>query len=89
VSKVCQGREGAETVGWDEPSFGESHLVLTADGRVYFISAEKSHVIKAGPKFEILATNSLGGSRNGSSPAISGGRIFLRDDQNLYCIGKK
>jgi hypothetical protein len=25
----------------------------------------------------------------GASPAVSGGRIFVRDGESLYCIGKK
>ena len=53
--------------------------IATADGRVYFISTEKSYVITAGPKLEILATNNLGGGNNGSSAAVSGGHIFVRD----------
>ena len=63
--------------------------IATADGRVYFVSAEKSFVIKAGPKFEVLATNDLSGSANGSSPAVSGGKLFVRSNEFLYCIGKK
>lgn len=63
--------------------------IASADGRIYFASAEKSYVIKAGPKFEILATNDLGGSANGSSPAVSTGKLFVRGQEFLYCIGKK
>lgn len=62
----------------------------TADGRVYFVTAAKSYVIKAGPKLEVLAENTLpGGGNLGSSPAVSGGRIFVRDRTALYCVGKK
>ena len=46
-------------------------------------------MIKAGPKLEILGGGTLGGWGNGSSPAVSGGRIFVRDFKFLYCIGKK
>ncbi|OAI46056.1 hypothetical protein AYO44_12040 [Planctomycetaceae bacterium SCGC AG-212-F19] len=64
--------------------------IATADGRVWFLTPGKSHVIKAGPKLEVLATNDLGGGGNtGASPAVAGGRIFLRDSGFLYCIGKK
>jgi outer membrane protein assembly factor BamB len=69
--------------------------VATKDGRIYFASAGKSCVIKAGPKLEVLATNELGeGERNewtrtGPSAAVSEGRIFLRGPQALICIGKK
>ncbi len=72
--------------------------VATADGLVYFLTSGKSHIIKAGPKLEIVATNDLGGygGNNGPSPAIANGRIFVRDAESagtagafLYCIGKK
>jgi hypothetical protein len=35
----------------------------------------------------VLATNDLG-ERFLASPAISGGRIFLRGDRTLFAIGK-
>ena len=61
----------------------------TADGRVYFASAGKSYVLRVGPKLDVLAANDLRGEANGSSPAVSGGRIFLRGNKALYCIAGK
>jgi len=63
--------------------------IATADGRIYFVSSQRSCVIKAGTTGEVLATNDLGGTGNGSSPAVSGGRIFVRDNESLYCIGRE
>jgi outer membrane protein assembly factor BamB len=60
----------------------------TPDGRVYFASAGKSYVIKAGPKFEVLGVSDLGDPSQ-ATPAVADGRIFLRGGRNLYCIGKK
>ena len=60
----------------------------TPDGRIYFASAGKSYVLKAGQRFEVLATNEIG-EENRASAAVSGGRIFLRGNKNLYCIGAK
>lgn len=62
--------------------------VATSDGRIYFASAGKSYVLKAGDKLEVLATNDIG-EENRASAAVSDGRIFLRGDKNLYCIQKK
>jgi outer membrane protein assembly factor BamB len=62
--------------------------VATADGRIYFASAGKSYVVKAGPKFEVLATNDLGDASE-ASPAVSDGRIFLEGKLYLWCVGKK
>ncbi|HUT36787.1 MAG TPA: PQQ-binding-like beta-propeller repeat protein [Planctomycetota bacterium] len=63
--------------------------VATADGRVYFVSTGQSHVLKAGPTLEIIGGGTLGGWGNGSSPAVSNGRIFVRDNEFLWCIGAK
>ena len=60
----------------------------TDDGRIYFASAGKSYVLKAGDKLEVLATNEID-EENRASAAVSEGRIFLRGDKNLYCIQKK
>src|SRR4029077_695621 len=42
---------------------------FAAEGRIYFASAGRSLVVKAAPKFEMLATNELG-EDNGSSAAV-------------------
>ncbi len=75
------------------PTF--SSPVATKDERIYYASAGKSCVVKAGPKLEVLATNDLGeGEKNewtltGPSAAVSEGRIYLRGPKSLTCIGKK
>lgn len=43
-------------------------------------------VIKAGPKHEVLRTNSIGEAIY-ASPAIARGRLFIRGATHLYCIG--
>jgi hypothetical protein len=44
-------------------------------------------VLKADPKFELLAVNSIGGEPMSASLAVSEDYIFLRTDRNLWCIG--
>ena len=63
--------------------------VATADGRIYFVSTGRSYVIRAAPRLEILGGGNLGGHGNGSSPAVANGRIFVRDFQFLWCLGRK
>jgi outer membrane protein assembly factor BamB len=66
--------------------------IATPDGRIYFASAGRTYVIKAGPSFEVLATNDLETSGNGHdypTPAVSGGRIYFKSRYNLWCVGKK
>ncbi|MBE3070379.1 MAG: PQQ-binding-like beta-propeller repeat protein [Planctomycetes bacterium] len=58
-----------------------------AEGRVYFLSEKgETTVVAAGPEFKVLATSALG-EKCCASPAISGGRFFIRTEKNLYCIG--
>ena len=59
-----------------------------ADGKVYMVSETgETYVLRAGREPEVLATNDLG-ERFLASPAISGGRIFLRSDGTLFAIGR-
>jgi outer membrane protein assembly factor BamB len=58
------------------------------DGKVYFVSETgDTFVVRAGREPDILARNNLG-ERFIASPAISRGHLFLRSDENLFCIGK-
>ncbi len=60
----------------------------TADGKIYCASANKSFVLKAGPKLEVLGTSTLNdGSR--ASPAVAAGRIYLKGARFLWCVGSK
>jgi outer membrane protein assembly factor BamB len=45
-------------------------------------------VFKAGPKFELVSTNSLG-ERVIASIAVSDGELFIRGYKHLWCIGKE
>ncbi|HSB10253.1 MAG TPA: PQQ-binding-like beta-propeller repeat protein [Blastocatellia bacterium] len=58
------------------------------DGKILLTSEDgDTFVIKAGPKHEVIATNSIAEPVY-ASPAISDGMIFIRGEQNLYCIGR-
>lgn len=57
------------------------------EGKILMTSEDgDTFIIKAGPKHEILGTNSIGEAVY-ASPAIADGRIFIRGEKNLYCIG--
>lgn len=71
-----------------KPATYSSSPVL-ADDKLYVTNEEGlTTVLKAGPKFEVLAENNLN-DYTLSSPAISDGQIFMRTAQYLYCIGKR
>jgi outer membrane protein assembly factor BamB len=60
---------------------------VSSNGFLYLPSDEGvTYVVKAGPKFELVASNDLGNDIY-ASPAISQGQIFLRTLGYLYCIG--
>ncbi|MBI3683178.1 MAG: PQQ-binding-like beta-propeller repeat protein [Acidobacteria bacterium] len=62
---------------------------VAADDKVFFVSeAGKVTVVKAGRQWEILAVNDLG-EECYATPAIAGGRIFIRTRNALYSFGKK
>jgi outer membrane protein assembly factor BamB len=65
---------------------------VLAGGNLYFVSKGRGvYVVAAEPKFKQLAHNVLADdtSRSNASVAVSNGQLFLRNDQNLYCIGKR
>ena len=62
---------------------------VASDGRVYRSNNEgKSFVVRAGSKFQLLATDELG-ERITATPAISGDDLIYRTDSRLYFIGSK
>jgi outer membrane protein assembly factor BamB len=64
---------------------------VLAEGRIYYTDRTgKTFVVAAQPQFKLLGQNVMGRRiATDSSPAISEGRILLRADQVLYCIGEK
>ncbi len=62
---------------------------VLADGRIYATSEDGvTSVVKAGPEFQVLAENELD-DYTLSSPAIAGGRIYLRTTKFLWAIGSR
>jgi outer membrane protein assembly factor BamB len=75
---------------WKERLMGDHKASpLAADGKIYFLSlAGRCTVVAAAPKFEKLAENVIA-DKFTASPAVSGGKIYLRGDKALYCVGAK
>ncbi|MFO0803942.1 MAG: PQQ-binding-like beta-propeller repeat protein [Gemmataceae bacterium] len=70
------------------PGVGTLSSLIAAGDRIYCVSAGKSYVIKAGPAYEILATNDLGDG-SPASAAASGGRFYFKGRKSLFCVGEK
>ena len=60
------------------------------DGKLYVQTRyDGTFVLAANPEFEELAQNRFEDSSTfNASPIISDGKLFLRSDKYLYCIGK-
>jgi len=67
---------------------GFSASPVAADGRIYLASEDGDiFVVKAGKDYELLATNPMG-QRLMATPALSGGRMFIRAEHDLFAIGR-
>ncbi|MBI5819350.1 MAG: PQQ-binding-like beta-propeller repeat protein [Verrucomicrobia bacterium] len=66
---------------------------IEAGGLIYINNeAGETLVIRPGPKLDVVARNSLGDLGKElfrASPVPIGGRIFLRSNRALYCVGAK
>jgi hypothetical protein len=61
---------------------------IAAGGRIYTISEEgKLSVIQPGAQWELLSVIDFKEGAK-ATPAIAGGRIYLRTDAALYCFAK-
>jgi outer membrane protein assembly factor BamB len=57
------------------------------DGKVYAPVGDEVFVFAAAPAFKLLADNSLRESIS-ASPAVADGRLYIRGEKHLFCVGK-
>jgi outer membrane protein assembly factor BamB len=58
-----------------------------ANGKLYLATEEGDVVVvRMGEKYEVLAVNTLSDQMFIATPAISGGSLYLRSQEALYCI---
>jgi outer membrane protein assembly factor BamB len=86
---TCMKGESGEIV-WQERIGGNySASPVGADGHIYFLSDEgKTTVINAGPEFKVIAENSIN-EKLQASMAVSQGKLYIRTEKHLFCIGRK
>jgi len=87
VATCFDARTGREV--WSERLGGAFTSSPVLVGELVYVTNEagRTYVLKAGPKFEQVAANDLGEGVL-STPAVVGGRIYLRTAGGLYCIGR-
>lgn len=86
--KVSCLRMGIGEVVWSEKPAGRYYgSPICVDGRLYCITVDGDVVVlKAGPKYELLAVNPLG-EKSHSTLAVANGRMYLRTVSHLICVG--
>jgi outer membrane protein assembly factor BamB len=87
VANVVDAKTGQRV--WQERLGGVySASPIAGDGKVYFFSENgETLVLSAGRAPDVLSRNKLS-ARILGTPAISGGRLFIRSDNTLFAIGK-
>ena len=90
IARCLDVKTGAVLYGPQRTAIGTvSASPVLADGKVYIINENcTTTVYKAGPKFEILATNELDDEYTISTIAPAGKHLFIRSSSYLYCIGQ-
>ena len=93
VAQCLEARQGK--VVWEERLRGAggngkswSSMVVAGDKLYAINQSGDAFVLRAAPKFELLATNALG-EMTQSSMAFAGGDIFVRTYKSLWCISGK
>ncbi|MBI2948634.1 MAG: PQQ-binding-like beta-propeller repeat protein [Verrucomicrobia bacterium] len=84
---MCLNEATGEIIWQERISGNFSASPVAVEGRIYCLSDEgETTIIEAGPQFKVLAKNPLN-EKVQASMAISGKRLFIRTETNLYCIG--
>ena len=66
--------------------------VIAADGKLYAATRTTgTYVLAAAPEFKVLSHNTLteDKSRFDATPSVADGKLYLRSEQYLYCLGAK
>ena len=61
---------------------------MIVEGKVYMLDRSGvMHIIKADREYKVIGEPALG-EESACTPAFTNGRIYIRGESNLYCIGK-
>lgn len=91
VAYCLKAADGEEVYRERLPNAGGVYAsALAADGKIYVVTRTNgTFVLPAGPEFKVLAKNVIDSDDTdfNASPAVADGRLLLRSDKALYCIG--
>ncbi|MGH9423330.1 MAG: PQQ-binding-like beta-propeller repeat protein, partial [Thermoanaerobaculia bacterium] len=74
-------KKGAKSDSWSSP--------LLAGDRIYAVNQSGDVIVlKAGPRFEVVAVNNIGDETTNASLVPSDGELLLRTHKHLWCIAE-
>ena len=83
----CLRADTGETLWSEKPAGRYFGSPVCVDGRLFCITVDGDVVVlKAGPKYELLAVNPLG-EKTHATPTVASGRMYLRTFSHLICVG--
>jgi len=83
----CLRAGTGETLWSEKPAGRYFGSPVCVDGKLYCLTADGDVVVvRAGPRYELLAVNPLG-EKSHATPAVAGGRMYLRTFSHLVCVG--
>lgn len=85
---ACRDAQTGEMI-WRERIGGNYYASpVWADGKIYFLSMDgETVIIEDGTEYNEITKNDLG-EKCQASIAVSGGKLFIRSENALYCISK-
>ncbi|MGV3486579.1 MAG: PQQ-binding-like beta-propeller repeat protein [Planctomycetaceae bacterium] len=91
IALCLRASDGEEMFRERMPTRGRVYASVVSDGEKLFLTTRDSGVLvlAAQPEYKELAINKLGDEeeRFSATPAIADGRLLLRSDAYLYCVG--
>jgi len=92
IAYCLDAKTGKQVYAQRVPRAGRTYASgVVADGKIYYVTQHNGTlVVAAKPEFELLATNKFeDDARTNASPAVDDGRLLIRSDKYLYCVGAR
>jgi outer membrane protein assembly factor BamB len=84
----CFASDSGERLWMERLGKHYSASLITAGGLVYFTADDGvTKLVRPGKELDVVAENPLGEFVY-ASPAVSNGKIYVRGEKHLYCIGR-